>query len=192
MFLAIYPKETDFGRPTIFNLPWRSYQVYGAIAYLAGVAILYFSYQVSNSVRLFSLPDGFMAKSHPLVASMLFSFIFVYFTVGLSILVDRRLQSGSVNYEQGRVRDGLSFAGPMIALIVVMQAAIILFRYFTGGSHPFTAGQIVLTSGIYIFVIFLIGYFVPSTAHAHLEATKIILSGRLNTKPSAWSATASA
>lgn len=187
VFLAVYPKETNFGRPTIFSLPWRSYLVYGAISYGVGVAILLFAYTICNSIPLFKLPDNFISRTNPLAASLLFSTIFVYFTIGLSILLDRRIQTGALDYQRGRVSDGLRFAGPMILLMVAMFAAIQVIAAWSGNTPPFTVIENIQASAIYLSIIFLIGYFVPSTAHAHLEATKIILSSGINTKPTAWS-----
>jgi hypothetical protein len=186
VFLAVYPKETDFGRPTLFRLPWRSYLVYGAISYVVGAIFLFASYKVGDVFPIFQLPKEFPARINPLGSSLLAATICVYFTIGQSILIDRRLQAASLHYQEGRLRDGLYFAGPMTMLVVVLQAGFYFISKINGLDYPFGVSEMALMSIIYLFIVFLIGYFVPSTAHAHLEATKIILSGESSTRPMAW------
>jgi hypothetical protein len=43
----------------------------------------------------------------------------------------------------------------------------------------------------YLMIVFVMGFFVPSTSHAHLEATKIILAGQTSVKPMSWTLGAS-
>jgi len=187
VFLAVFPKETDFGQPTPFSLPWRSYLFYGVISYIIGTAVHFVSYKVGDVFPSFRLPAGSPALEHPLSVSLLVSTICIYFTIGQSILLDRRLQAGSLDYRAGRWHDGLWFAGPMIVLVLVLD---VIFYAVPAFKNPdlFSIADMILVSCIYLIIIFLIGYFVPSTAHAYHEATKIILSGERSAKSMAWTA----
>ncbi len=191
MFLAVFPKETDFGRPTPFNLPWRSYLLYASIAFVVGTAIQFASYKMGSVFEIFLLPSDYPARTNPFSSSLLAATICIYFTIGQSILIDRRLQSGSLDYHKGRLHDALWFAGPMIVLVIALQLVFYLIPEINGRAPPFAVSELVLMTFAYLLVVFLIGFFVPSTAQAHLEATKIILSGQTSVKPIAWASRSS-
>jgi hypothetical protein len=188
VFLAVFPKETDFGRPTLFSLPWRSYLLYGAISYIVGAAIQYASYKAGGVFDIFRLPDDYPAHAAPFSTSLLVATICVYFTVGQSILIDRRIRSGSLDYHKGRLADALWFTGPMIVLVAALQVA---FYVVPHRAPPFTVTELTVMSIAYLLIVFMMGFFVPSTSHAHLEATKIILAGQTSVKPMSWTLGAS-
>ena len=183
VFLAVFPKETDFGRPTLFSLPWRSYVLYGAISYVAGAVIQFASYKAGSLFDIFLLPSNYPARTDPLSTSLLVATICLYFTIGQSILIDRRLRSGALDYNKGRLSDALWFTGPMIALVAALQVAFYVVPHH---APPFSVMALTVMSIAYLAIVFLMGFFVPSTSHAHLEATKIILSGVTSVKPTAW------
>lgn len=133
------------------------------------------------------LPDNYPARTDPFGASLFVATICVYFTIGQSILIDRRLQSGSLEYRKGRLSDALWFTGPMTVLVIVLQVVFYLIPTMNDQTPPFSIPELFLMSFAYLLIVFMMGFFVPSTSHAHLEATKLILSGQTSVKPMAWS-----
>jgi hypothetical protein len=171
VFFAVYPKAvTNFARPSLFALPWPSYAFFGLISYLAGNAVLYVIYSTID------LAPGWPAASHPLATSSLFALIFLVNTVVLSILLDVRLRSASVDYDKARLRDGLTVAVVMASLMAVFVVGFFALLAWYGMPKPPIGPQVYALS-IFLFGVlgFVMGYLVPSTAQAYLEANKLTL-----------------
>ncbi|MFB6459742.1 hypothetical protein [Bradyrhizobium tunisiense] len=170
IFFAIYPKaSTNFARPSLYALPWSSYAVFGACSYLAGIFILWITYST------IPIAEGWLAKSHPLAASSLFSLIFLVNTVVLSILLDVRLRADRLDYHEARLRDGATHAVVMASVMFSLLVSFVLVTRAFGLEMPAIPLQwyagIVASFGVLGAVI---GYLVPSTAEAYIEANKLI------------------
>jgi hypothetical protein len=171
VFFAIYPKTaTNFARPSLLTLPWRSYIFFGLVSYLVGTAVTYLTYRMSG------LPSGWAASSHPLAASSLFSLIFLINTVILSILLDVRLRNTSLDYYHARFRDGMTLAIVNMSVVVILLVGLIGLTAFYGMSLPnIPRGIYVLSILLFGVLGFVMGYLIPSTAEAHIEANKLTL-----------------
>jgi hypothetical protein len=170
IFFAVYPKaSTNFARPSLYGLPWRSYIFFGLASYLVGNAILYLTY------RTIDLSPGWAAKSHPLAASSLFSLIFLINTLVLSILLDVRLRAESLDYREARLRDGATHAVVMISLMLIILIGLTGLSAMYGMKMPEIAWWI-YTLIVFLFGVlgFVMGYLVPSTAEAYIEANKLM------------------
>jgi hypothetical protein len=169
LFFAVYPKAlTNFARPSLFALPWRSYVLFGMASYLIGTAVLSVTY-----ARV-GLASGWLPSSHPIVVGSLISLVLLVNTVALSVLLDVRLRNASLDFHDGRLRDGTMHA------IVMMSTMFILVIAFQGLSAMYAMALpiswthyafVVLLSGVLGFVM---GYLVPSTAEAYIDAEKFI------------------
>ncbi|MBR0948612.1 hypothetical protein [Bradyrhizobium liaoningense] len=86
---AIYPKITsNFARPSLYSFPWQSYALYGLASYVSGAIVLF-------AFRL-SVPMPFPI----LVPTLISSLSFLNMTIGISVLIDRRLQSNLSGLEK--------------------------------------------------------------------------------------------
>jgi hypothetical protein len=171
VFLALYPKAvTNFARPSLFALPWRSYVFFGLVSYLAGNAVLYLTYSTID------LAPGWPAAGHPLATSTLFAVVFLINTVVLSILLDVRLRSASLEYYNGRLLDGITLAVVMISLMVFFVVGFLtLLTWFGMQLPPLEWYDYVLSIFCFGVLGFVMGYLVPSTAQVYLEANKSAL-----------------
>ena len=168
---AILPKTANFARPTPYSLPLQSYIVFGLASYVTGAIILFM-------FRL-TLPIPFPI----LLPTLLNSMSFLLMTVGMSLLIDLRLQSGSFDFEQRRVRDGM-------VICLLMLASTVTFQVVMFGVGPRL--HLVDTSAVPVppaliralFLTlsaslgFLMGYFVPAAAAAYLLAPRQLDRGR--------------
>lgn len=169
IFFAVYPKAaTNFARPSLLALPWRSYALFGGVSYLVGTALLALTYATIG------LAPGWPASSHPLAVSALFSVIFLVNTLVLSILLDVRLRNVSRDFSEGRFRDGATHA------VVMMSTMFILLVTF-GGLTRMYGMDLPIGFGVYAFVVllfavlgFIMGYLIPWTAEAYIEAQKFV------------------
>jgi hypothetical protein len=169
LFFAVYPKAlTNFARPSLFALPWRSYVLFGMASYLIGTAVLSVTY-----ARV-GLASGWLPSSHPIVVGSLISLVLLVNTVALSVLLDVRLRNASLDFHGARLRDGTMHA------IVMMSTMFILVIAFQGLSAKY-AMALPISWTHYAFVVFLsgvlgfvMGYLVPSTAEAYIDAEKFI------------------
>jgi hypothetical protein len=159
---AIYPKVvSNFARPSLYSYPVRSYVWFGLLSYLTGATIL-FIFRV------------YIQLPFPIVVPTLISSIsFLLMTVGVSVLIDARLKSRSLDFEHGRVREGLLMAALMAAGTINFQIWVIAIPSFLGW---------VARPRWYIPVIFLIlstslgyvvGYLVPSATAAYLQKSRL-------------------
>jgi hypothetical protein len=168
VLLAVFPKaSTNFARPSLFALPWPSYVFFGLVSYLVGNAGLYLTYSTLD------LGPGWPAHSHPLATSSLFAGVFLVNTVVLSILLDVRLRSASLDYGTGRLLDGITLAVVMTSLMVIFVFGFLALLDWFKMSSPDLKWYVYALS-IFGFGIlgFVMGYLVPSTAQAYLEANK--------------------
>jgi len=185
IFFAIYPKaSTNFARPSLYALPWRSYVVFGALSYLAGNAVLWITYST------IPIAPGWLASSHPLAASSLLSLVFLTNTLVLSILLDVRLRADALDYHEARLRDGATHAVVMACAMLCLLIGFTLVSRHFGLNMPYISwlvyGGIVALFGLLGFVM---GYLVPSTAEAYIEANKLIRkSSALNGNRLEWAA----
>jgi hypothetical protein len=172
VFFAIYPKTaTNFARPSLFSLPWKSYILFGLTSYLFGNALTYLAF------RMIHVPPALLAAKHPLAASSLFSLIFMANTIALSILLDLRLQDTSCDYQRARFRDGVVLALVMGTTMTSLQLGVVaLAAVFHLPVPAFPLEMRAAFTGLFAALGFAMGYLVPSTAQAHIEAIKIILS----------------
>jgi hypothetical protein len=171
VFFAIYPKtSTNFARPSLTALPWLSYILFGLVSFLIGTAILYLTYTTVE------LGPGWPARSHPLTMSFLISAHFLLSTVVLSILLDVRLRNTLLDYFHWRFRDGMTFAVVMMCAAVSVVVGFLTLSSLYGlalpNIHWGTYALYVILLGVLGFVM---GYLLPSTAEAYIEANKIIL-----------------
>jgi hypothetical protein len=178
---AIYPKVVSnfarpslyFGRPPLYSLPWQSYIVFGLGSYMTGAVIL----------LLFRL---LVPMPYPVIfPTLLSSLNFLLMTVGISFLIDLRLQSRSLHSEQGRVRDGIALALMMLINTLTFQ----LMMYYVGPKLGLVDAKALVPPGIdpkalkFIRASFLLlspglgfimGYFVPAATAAFLQRAKLL------------------
>jgi hypothetical protein len=164
---AIYPKTvSNFARPSPYSLPLQSYAVFGLASYVTGAIILLIFRLV--------VPIPF-----PVVLPTLVSAIsFLLMAVGISVLIDLRLQSRSLDFQQGRVREGVIMAAVMLAGTLAFQ--LLIFYVFpalgwinTGPRPDFFPGRalfFVLSAGLG----FVMGYFVPAATAAFLQRAHLV------------------
>ena len=163
---AIYPKiVSNFARPSLYSWPWQSYVVFGFASYATGASILFMFRLV------FPIP-------FPIVLPTLVSSLgFLLMTVGLSFLIDRRLQSGSLDFERGRIGDGLILAALMVSSTLTFQGVIFYLAPALGWLDvhrpPFVPIRLlflVLSAGLG----FVMGYFVPSATAAFMQRAHLL------------------
>jgi hypothetical protein len=171
VFFAVYPKSsTNFARPSLHSLPWRSYVLFGLVSYLIGNAILYVTY------RSVGLAPGWPAAHHPLAMSSLLSIIFLINTVVLSILLDIRLRNTSLEFLHARLRDGMTLAVVMASVMITIIISFFGVTAFIGVPMPALGWQVyALSISLFAMLGFVMGYLIPSTAEAHIEASKFVL-----------------
>src|SRR5262249_27415799 len=132
---ALYPKiVSNFVRPSLYSLPIASYVLCGLGSYLTGALIL-FVFRV------------YIPLPYPIILpTLLSSLSFLFMTVGMSVLIDLRLKSSSLDFEQGRVREGAVIALLMLASTLTFQAVMI----YAGELQPtwLSAGFLVLSAGL--------------------------------------------
>jgi hypothetical protein len=170
IFFAVYPKaSTNFARPSLYVLPWRSYVLFGLASYLAGNAILFLTYST------ITLAASWLAHSHPLAASSLFSLIFLFNTLVLSILLDVRLRADGLDYHEARLRDGATHAVVMACVMLCLLIGFTLVSWGYGLRMPDISWSVyALVVALFGVLGFVMGYLVPSTAEAYIEANKLI------------------
>jgi hypothetical protein len=170
IFAAVYPKaSTNFARPSLYALPWRSYVLFSLVSYLVGVAILCLTYSTIN------IPPGWLANRHPLAAAWLFALIFLINTLVLSMLLDIRLRAETIAYREQRLRDGVAHAVVMMSLMVSMLVGFVLLTERFGLTPPNLSWSLYFLVIVLFGVLgFVMGFLVPSTAEAYLEANKLI------------------
>jgi hypothetical protein len=163
---AIYPKMvSNFARPSLYSWPWQSYVVFGLASYVTGAIILFIFRLV------FPLP-------FPIVLpTLVSSFGFLLMTVGFSVLIDRRLRSGSLDFERGRIGDGLILAALMVSGTLTFQIVIFYLAPALGWldvkAPPFVPIRLlflVLSAGLG----FVMGYFVPSATAAFMQKARLL------------------
>ncbi len=180
---AIYPKvRSNFARPSLYfyfdrpplhSLPWPSYIVFGLASYATGAVILF----------LFRL---LVPMPYPiLLPTLLSSLSFLFMTVGMSFLIDLRLQSGSLDFEQGRARDGAVIALVMLLYTAIFQVMLFYVARKLGwvddkdlqppGLDPHALKIIrplflLLAPGLG----FVMGYFVPAATAAFLQKANLV------------------
>jgi hypothetical protein len=171
VLLAVFPKaSTSFARPSLFALPWRSYVFFGLVSYLVGNAVLYLTYSTIK------LAPGWPAHAHPFATSSLFAAVFLVNTLVLSILLDVRLRGASLDYNKGRLLDGITLAVVMMSLMVIFVVGFLaLLGWFKMLPPPIEWYVYAISIAGFGVLGFVMGYLVPSTAHAYLEANKIAL-----------------
>jgi hypothetical protein len=159
---AFYPKiVSNFARPSLYSLPVASYVVCGLGSYVTG-AIILFVFRV------------YIPLPYPIVLpTLLSSLSFLFMTVGMSVLIDLRLKSSSLDFEQGRLREGAVIALLTLAATLTFQAVMI-----SAGQLKFSwvsACFLVLSAGLG----FVMGYYVPSAGAAYLQKTRLHAPDRL-------------
>ncbi len=187
--LGIYPKViTSFARPSLFSLPWKSYVVFGVLAYLVGVAVLALALKIGHVVPPGVLPNEVSAShvaangnsqtllaGHPTLVSMLFGVAFPVTTIVLSVLLDWRLQAHSINFRRRRVHDGIFLAGAFVAIMVVTSVGWKLLEQLPGVKSVKTEwwahAEFI---GLAMAFGFVVGFIVPSTVEAYIKANEIL------------------
>ncbi|WP_439374780.1 hypothetical protein [Bradyrhizobium sp. DASA03120] len=170
IFFAVYPKaSTNFARPSLYALPWRSYIVFGALSYSLGNVVLWITYSV------IPIAPGWLASGHPLAASSLVSLVFLVNTLVLSILLDVRLRAGGLDYHEARLKDGAAHAVVMASVMLCVLVGFTLVSRHFGLNMPYIS-WLVYAAIVALFGVlgFVMGYLVPSTAEAYIEANKLI------------------
>jgi hypothetical protein len=159
---TIYPKiVSNFARPSLYSLPLSSYVAFGLGSYVTGAMILFL-------FRIY-IPLPFPIALPTLLSSL--SFLFM--TIGMSVLIDLRLKSGSFDFEQGRVREGAVIALLMLAATLTFQTVTIWAGYLK--FNLISLSFLVLSAGLG----FVMGYYVPSAAAAYLQKTRLHAQDRL-------------
>jgi len=159
---ALYPKiVSNFARPSLYSLPIASYVLCGLGSYMTGALIL-FVFRV------------YIPLPYPIILpTLLSSLSFLFMTVGMSVLIDLRLKSSSLDFEQGRVREGAVIALLMLASTLTFQAVMI----YASELQPtwISACFLVLSAGLG----FVMGYYVPSAGAAYLQKARLHAPDRL-------------
>jgi hypothetical protein len=184
---AIYPKialnvTSNFAWPSFYfdrsllrSLPWKSYVVFGLASYVTGAVILLLFR------LLFPMPFPII------LPTLLSSLSFLLMTVGMSILIDKRLQSGSLDFEQRRVRDGLFLAALTATGTLTLQAVIFYLAPALGWLDIGRAPPFVPTRLLFLMLSsllgFILGYFIPAAAAALLQTANLLrMAGRVDRK----------
>jgi hypothetical protein len=170
VYFAVYPKAaTNFARPSLRGLPWRSYVLFGMVSYLVGTALLSLTYATIG------IAPNWPASSHPVSVSALFSLMFLVNTLVLSILLDVRLRNVQLDYSDGRLRDGATHAVVMSATMFILLVALTtLSRVYGIPSLPIELWIYAVIILLFGLLGFTMGYLVPSTAEAYIEAQRFI------------------
>jgi hypothetical protein len=167
---AIYPKvASNFARPSLSSLPWQSYLVYGIGSYVSGAAILF--------VFRWYMPMAFPIVLPTLISSL--SFLFM--TVGISALIDLRLQSVG-DFSGGRLRDGLIIGILMLAATATFQIVIFHVGPHFGWLPSVPSSLAVRASFLFLSgsLGFIMGYIVPSAAADYLQQASLMAPVDLN------------
>jgi hypothetical protein len=164
---AIYPKTvSNFARPTPYSLPVLSYVVFGLASYLTGAIILLI-------FRLI-VPIPFPVVLPTLVSAM----PFLLMSVGLSFLIDLRLQSRSLDFQHGRVREGLIMAVIMAAGTATFQLLIFYvfpaFGWINTGPVPHFFPARALFFLLSAVLGFVLGHYVPAATAAFLQSARVL------------------
>jgi hypothetical protein len=155
---AIFPKVLfSWARPSLYGWPRKSYVIFGLASLAFSVLVFFLLWQT------FPRPAGPRAAV-PLAVVNALSFLVM--TIVLSFRIDRRLQAPTYDYDNGRWQDAAVLGG-WIALVTALF--FILLPKIAGQSprDPIAMAIFVVVLGL---EAGLIGYFVPATAAAHLEA----------------------
>jgi hypothetical protein len=164
---AIYPKMvSNFARPTFYSLPWQSYAVFGLASYATGAFLLF----IFRLVFPFPFPI--------VLPTLVSSLAFLLMTVGISFLIDCRLRSGSLDFEQGRIGNGLILAALMASGTLTFQLVIFHLAPALGwlplgqvpGFLPIRLLFLVFSAGLG----FVTGYFVPSATAAFMQKARLL------------------
>jgi hypothetical protein len=163
---AIYPKAvSNFARPSLFSLPWASYGVFGFSSYVTGAIVLGITYSTM------SWPPDSPVTQKPLALALVGSIFFFTITVVLSLLVDLRLQRRSYDLGLGRLFDAVVLGAAVAATTLSFQ--IILFQMILHISRPLEVRLFFISA--FGLLGFIIGYFVPAVAAAHLVAKEKVV-----------------
>ena len=170
---AIYPKVvSNFARPSLYSYPVHSYLWFGFSSYLTGAAIL-FIFRV------------YIDLSFPIVLPTLVSSVsFALMTVGVSFLIDARLKSRSLDFEQGRVREGLSMAALMAAGTINFQICVFIIGPWLGlipRPNADLRWYIPVTFLILSTLLgYIVGHLVPSATAAYLQRSRLWAADRVD------------
>jgi hypothetical protein len=127
--------------------------------------------------NLVQLPAAWVASKHPIAVSSLLSIIFMINTMVLSFLLDLRLLDQSGDYQRDRVRDGIILGLFIAGVIVILQLGIIALGVVFEMLLPdFSFAVRAIFTALFAVLGFAMGYLIPSTAQAHIEASRIIVS----------------
>ncbi|MGB9368326.1 MAG: hypothetical protein WCE79_20175 [Xanthobacteraceae bacterium] len=155
---AIFPKViVSWARPSIDERPRKSYAIFGFASFAFSVLAFVLLWQT------FPRPSGAGAIVPLAVVN---AFFFLVMTLALSLCIDRRLQAPAYDYDGGRWSDAAILGG---SIGVTMVVALDVVPLITGSSARDPVAMLVFTV-VLVLEAALIGYFVPATAAAHLEA----------------------
>jgi len=158
---AILPKaESNFSRPSLDWLPWRSYLTFGCASYATGAALMaLINYAVATVLRAENQSLPSINGNDPYVLSCIFSAYFPVVTVCLSFLTDLHLRHRTSTRWGGRLRDAVvtaaALAGTNLLIRLVVWGSL-------GGQLPWTFFFIVAALGGFV------GALVPGSAAPYL------------------------
>jgi hypothetical protein len=176
--LGVYPKTiTSFARPSLFSLPWKSYFVFGILAYFVGAGA--FVVALNSILSIGTLATNEISQNllagHPTLVSMLFGMAFPVTTIVLSVLLDRRLQAHSINFRRRRAHDGMFLAGAIAVTWVAINAGwVLLEKYYGLPPVEFELSRHAVFIVLFAAFGFVIGFVIPSTVEAYIKANEIL------------------
>jgi hypothetical protein len=171
--LAIYPKfVTSFARPSLFSLPWKSYVLFGILAYVVGAGAMIVALKVLSEGQV----SGSLPAVHPVALAMLYGGSFAITTTILSVLLDWRLQASSIDFHRRRMQDGVAVAGAFAVMTVVINAGWwLLEKHYQLNPVDVPLLRHVVFILLFTAFGFAIGFLIPSTTEAYMKANEILL-----------------
>src|SRR5262249_1282837 len=169
---ALVPKATsNFARPSLYSspihaLPWHSYVAFGIGSYVTGAIIVW----IFRRAIPMPFPIG--------LPTLLVSVSFLLMTIATSILVDLRLLSRSLDFKQGRLRDGAVISLCMLKGTAMFQLVMFYVAQKLGWLDPQFKVPPFIPVRLTFLVLsgtlgFVMGYFVPATGAAYLQKARL-------------------
>jgi hypothetical protein len=162
---AILPKaNSNFARPSLASLPWRSYIFFGLASYASGAVLLLMVNYVAINVSPFSNnPVPTINRIGPYTLAMIFSVYFPTITVCLSLLTDLHLRRRTHVTQVYRVRDAVVSAAAMMSVNLMTRFII----WHLSGQEPPTWAFFYIVGALGL----LAGALVPGSAASYLSAS---------------------
>ena len=153
---AVFPKaHSNFARPSLRSLPWRSYIVFGGCSYLTG-AVISLPIAYANPLPA----NAFPIDINTTILVLLFTIYFPVITVFVSFLTDLHLRLSSRS-RFGRTRDAIVGGFSMLSANLTFRLIVLIISGHWLG-RPVFAVILALLGAI-------VGALIPRTAATYLS-----------------------